>query len=100
MTERVYRCPNCGAVKTIDQKEADGSRVLQGEIPAFIVCMVCPDKHHHWERVRVWGDGVKDRNKHHYNMFGTRGKYVGFNRKTRRAMIKAVKSKARRRSES
>lgn len=96
MPERVYRCPNCGNVKTIDQQEADESRVLQGEIPAFIWCMACPGKRHHWERSRVWGVGVRDRNKHHYTAYGTRGRYPGFNRKARRAMEKAVRSKANR----
>jgi len=84
--KRTYKCPNCGAVKTIDQQEADESRVLKGEIPAFIWCMACPGKTHHWERVRAWGDDVTDRNPTKYSIFGTKGTYPVFNRKMRRTL--------------
>jgi hypothetical protein len=90
--ERTYRCPNCGAVKIIDQKEADESRVLQGEIPAFIWCMACPDKKHHYERVRVWGDDVTDRVVAKYNIIGTTATNLRLpNRKARRRLKQAIK---------
>jgi len=87
MMKRVYRCPNCGAVKTIDQREADESRVLDGEIPAFIWCMKCPDRHHHYERERIWGEDVaeSDRDPSKYNEVGTTGRVI-FNRKLRRKL--------------
>ena len=92
MNERTYRCPNCGAVKVIDQEEADESRVLQGEIPAFIWCMACPDKKYHYERVRVWGDDVTDRKKMKYNIIGTTATNLALpNRKARRQLTKAMK---------
>ena len=95
MTERTYRCPNCGAVKVIDQKEADESRVLQGEIPAFIWCMACPDKKHHYERVRVWGDDVTEHRPGLYNIVGTHGSLPALNRKSRRALRKRMKKGGR-----
>ena len=92
MNERTYRCTNCGAVKVIDQEEADESRVLQGEIPAFIWCMACPDKKYHYERVRVWGDDVTDRKKMKYNIIGTTAANLSLpNRKARRQLTKAMK---------
>jgi len=92
MKERTYRCPNCGAVKVIDQEEADESRVLKGEIPAFIWCMACPDKKYHYERVRVWGDDVTDRKKMKYNIIGTTAANLSLpNRKARRQLTKAMK---------
>jgi len=97
MKIRTYRCPNCGAAKTIDQKEADESRVLQGEIPAFIWCMACPDKTHHYERIRVWGDDITDRNPTKYNIVGTTATNLALpNRKARRQLRKKMK---RRRAE-
>ena len=90
MNERTYRCPNCGSVKTITQQEADESRVLQGEIPAFIICMDCPDKKHHYDRIRVWAEGEKDRDLLRYTMYGTRSPYKGFDRAMRRKLKKKV----------
>ena len=92
MNERTYRCPNCSAVKTIDQKEADESLVLQGEIPAFIWCMACPDKKHHYERIRAWGDDVTDRIATKYNIIGTTANNLSLpNRKVRRQMRKNLR---------
>ena len=96
MNKRTYRCPNCGAVKVIDQEEADESRVLQGEIPAFIWCMACPDKKYHYERVRVWGDDVTDRIAMEYNIIGTTAANLSLpNRKARRQLKKAMKRRVR-----
>ena len=96
MNERTYRCPNCGAVKQIDQQEADESLVLQGEIPAFIWCMACPDKKHHYERVRVWGDDVTDRVATKYNIIGTKASNLSLpNRKARRKMTKEFRRAAK-----
>lgn len=93
MKKRTYTCPACGAVTVITQKEADESKVLLGEIPAFVWCMKCPDKKHHYERIRVWGEGVTDRVVTHYSIIGTRGHYGGFNRATRRRLQRELKKK-------
>lgn len=89
MMKRIYRCPECGNVTEIDQAEADVSRVLQGEIPSFVWCMVCKKKA--GKRIRVWADEEEDRDPYHYSMIGTRGNYAGFNRKMRRTLKRVLK---------